>query len=903
MSPAAARPSARNRSVAVVFILALVLLGIFALGRLPVDLPPSSDAPRLNIRIAAPGLTAPVIEKNFTLPLETVLAGIPNVASIASVTFSGSVSLDLFLIHRGDIDAAQQDVMSRLERVRASWPTSIDPPSITLIDNSSAILELNLTSKAHDSLALRDWAETELARRLRELSGVAMVDITGGTVREILVMPDQRRLAGYGLSFEDLLQVIRKNPEVDSRVSRLPVKKRSRREPVLSGSLAAMAAVPVVLPDGESIRLSEVSGLVLNEPANPAPMRVNGVEAVKVTVHKQTQAALSDVVERVRAHVDWMRANRLIPEGIEIPSVSGRLDEARQPLKKMAYAFLIGFILVLSAAQLQGGRARRTLILGVITVASLQGVFIAMALSGTALDVMALGSLVLGTGLFGSSVMLMFEEAARPAQVSVNGISPVIVAFIVLVAALLPVWFAGDELSALYRGFVAVFSTAWLLAALLAWWLVPMFDTRRRGRKTKWNTPIRHAMARMRHGYDGMLRRLLQRAVPGLVVAAVTMAAAGSVLVAKILEAPAQKVSSGHELSLRIQGPEYTRLLTLADDIVRRLESLPELHQARHSGQTVREELMLRLDEDRARDTGVDMVMAGKALAIATTGIPAGSFRDADHHYNVRVQLPPEDSSAVATGKILLLGELEDRPAVHLRDVATLERIVVPTQILHRNGEPVIEVFVRVASEWSLEEGRKKAKATLEGLKFPSGYRFFFGQQLEIMPENRGLMTLGVSVLLIMFAATGFYRSLRLGLLVTLAAGVTLVGTGAIVLSFGMALTSPVRLGALLLLGIAAGHASALVSRCEASSRDLPLLRRLKQAARNQFDPIMIMVLTAILGMVSLMWVNGSAAVLHTLIIVLVSGLMVSLLVNLLLTPLLYWVFARKEQIPPPPRL
>src|SRR3990167_3745695 len=106
-------------------------------------------------------------------------------------------------------------------------------------------MEFNLTSRTHDPLALRDWVETGFAKRLRELPGVATVEITGGTVREILVMPDQRRLAGYGLSFEDLLQAIRKNPEVDSRVSQSPVKKRTRREPMLSGSLAAVAAVPV----------------------------------------------------------------------------------------------------------------------------------------------------------------------------------------------------------------------------------------------------------------------------------------------------------------------------------------------------------------------------------------------------------------------------------------------------------------------------------------------------------------------------------------------------------------------------------------------------------------------------------------------------------------------------------
>jgi len=903
MSPAAARPSARYRSAIVVFVLAFVLLGFFALGRLPIDLPPSRDAPRLNIRLSMPGLTAPVIEQKLTLPLEAVLAGVPGAVAMESVTTSGSASIDLHLNRRRDIDAVQRDVMSRLERVRTSWPASIDPPSVTLTDNSSASMEFNLTSRTHDPLALRDWVETGFAKRLRELPGVATVEITGGTVREILVMPDQRRLAGYGLSFEDLLQAIRKNPEVDSRVSQSPVKKRTRREPMLSGSLAAVAAVPVVLPGGESIRLSEVARLTLAHESTSTPLRVDGAEAVKVTVHRQAQAALSDVVGRVRSHVDWMHANRLIPDGIEVQSLSGQFDEARRPLRNMTYALLIGFVLILSTTHLLWGRGRRTLMLGVITVASLQGVFIAMALSGMALDVMTLGGLVLGTGLFGGSVMLMFEETTRSARAPANSVSPVITAAVVLVAALVPAWLVGGELSALYREFIAVFAGAWLLAALLAWWLVPMFDTRRRGGKARWNAAVSHAMARLRYSYDGLLHRLQQRTVLGLAVASVTMVVLGSVLFVKIREAPAQNGPPGQELVLRIQGPDGAGLLALANDITQRLGSLTGLRQVSHSAQISQEELTLRMDEERARELGVDIAAAGKALAIALTGIPAGNFRDADHRYNVRLRLPPEDSGSVATGKILLLGELENRPAVHLRDVATLERVVVPAQIRHHNGKPVIEVTARIASESSPDQAMKKVNATLDAMKWPSGYQLFFGRRGATAPEKRGLIAPGISVLLIMTMATWLYRSLRLGLLITLTSGVTLIGTGAVLLSFGMPLSPPVWLGALLLLGISAGHATVLVAQCEAQLPGLPLWRRLKQAARYQFGPLFAMVLTAILGMLSLIWINGSASVLHTLIIFLATGLLVSLLVNLLLTPLLYWLVSRQEQTPLPQRL
>lgn len=904
MTSAAARPSARYRSTIVVFLLALVLLGFFALGRLPVDLPPSRDVSHLNIRVSAPGLTATLIEEILLAPVEAALAGLPAVAAMEALASSGSASIDLRLSHRRDIDMVQREVMARLERARDSWPASIDPPAIMLSDYSSASMEFNLQSRTHDPLALRDWAEAEFARRLRELRGVAAVDIQGGSAREILVMPDQRRLAGYGLSFEDLLQVIRKNPEVTSRVSETRMKKRSRREPILSGSLAALAAIPVVLPDGESIRLSEVARLTLSNDATAAVQsRAEGTEAVRVTVHRQGQAALSEVVEQVRAHVDWMRANRLIPESIEVQSLPGNLDAALQPLRMMVFAFVTSLILVLSAAHLLWGRGRRTLMLGVITVVSLQGAFIVMALSGMALDVMTLGGLVLGTGLFGGSVMLMFAGIDRPVREPADSASPVIMSAVILVAALIPVWFVGGELSALFSEFVVVFATAWLLAALLAWWLVPMFDARRRrGGQARWNAAVSHAMAVMRHSYDGLLRRLLPRAVLWLAVVSVLIVVMGIFAIGKIREAPAHLGSPGQDLVLRIEGPHGAGLLALANETTQRLRTLPELRQVGHSAQASREEWMLSMDAERAHMAGVDIGVAGKALAIATTGITAGSFRDADHHYNVRMRLPPEDSDSVAAGKILLLGELEDRPAVHLRDVATLVRAVVPAQILHFNGKPVIEITARIASESSSHLVMEKVNAILDGTKLPSGYQVFFGRHTEVAPESRGMMALGISALLVMVLATWNYRSLRLGLLIMLSAGITLVATGAVLLTFGLPLSPPVWLGALLLLGLAAGNANALVARCEGASPDATLSASLKQATRDQFLTIFAMVLAAILGMLSLMWINGSVAVLHTLIIFLIGGLLFSLLINLLLTPLLYWLIARKEQYPAPSR-
>lgn len=898
MPPAAARPTARYRSVIVVLILALLLLGFFALGRLPVDLPPSPGTQRLNIRISAPGLTAPVIEEKLTRQFESALAGIPGVTAMDSVTTAGGASVDLNVNPHRDVIAVQREAISSLISVSPLLPESLETPSIMLSDASSICVEFTVSSRTLDSLALRDWVEAEFAKRLRELAGVATVDLQGGTVREILVLPDQRRLAGYGLSFEDLLQAIRKNPEAAPRNLHPPGKSRSRREPVQTGNLASVAAVPVVLPDGESIRLSEVARLALTHQL-PAPLPdVDGQASVKVTVHKQAQAALSEVVERVRSHVDWMRANRLIPDDIALHDVSGKFDETRPLLRKIGFAFLGGFMLILFAVYLFWGIARRTVIFGVIVAVSLQGVFVVMALTGTALDVMTLGGLAMGMGLIGGSVLMMYEHQSRPAS-SPGRFNPVVAPSIFMMAALIPVFMDDGELGVLFRKFALFFGAAWLFAAWLAGWLVPIFDVRNPRRSGEpWQAAVGHVMARWRQSYDGLLRQLLRRAALTLSVAAAAIILLTTMLLVQNRETPVLVERPGHDVVLRVLGRDYAGLVTLADEITFSLGQMTELSQVIHAGQVSHEEIALNLDEERARELGVDMVMAGKALAVATSGIPAGSFRDAEHRYNVRMQLPPEDSGSVAKGKILLLGELENRPAVHLRDVASLERVVVPTRLLHHNGMPMIEISIRTNNGLMSEPVKRKVLEAIAKLNIPSGYKIIFGRHGDAPERHRDLITPGLSVLMIFGAAWLFYRSLQLALTILFTACATLVFTVATLPLFGLALSPPVWVGMILLLGLSAGHTAMLTSCLVAQPTNVSLLRQVRQASRQQFRLWLAVVVAGILGMLSLMWVNGGISGLHIIVVVLSVSLVFSLLVHLLLAPPMYWLFSRMEQIP-----
>ncbi|MHB8535156.1 MAG: efflux RND transporter permease subunit [Sulfuricaulis sp.] len=894
MPPAAARPAAAYRLLCVLSTLTILLLGFLALGRLPVDILPARDAPHLRVQVAVPGLSAPVIDAKIARPLETALTGAAGVTAVESVITPGRATVNLYLQNPTKLDAARQDVIARLDHVRPTWPSSIDAPVVSVVDSSSDVMEFALTSKQQDMLALRDWADNVFANKLHELPGVADVRVEGGELREILVSPDQRRLAGYGLSFGDVLQAVRKTPEADAGTRAPPIKGRARREPIQSGNAAAVAAMPVALPSGESIPLSEVTRITLRQEASPGSFHFENEPAVKVIVRKLPSAALSDVVERIHAHIEWMRANRLVPDGIEIHALSHRIDQARKTVRQIAVALIGGVLLALIVAFLTWGEGRRTLILGAIVVTSLQAVFIAMASLKLALDVVTLGGLAFGAGLFGAGAILVFGNKARYARGDAASLRPIMAAAIAVPLAPVPILFIGGEIGASFQEFVPVFCGAWLVSVLLALLLVPAFDARvRRHEKSSWKAPIARAISRAHPFYSGLLRYILRRPA---VVSILALLFAGGVTYLFLHQPqgfPPADIRDAGDIVLRIQGPDSERLARLGNDITQRLRAVPQLRDVKNSAQARSVQLVPDMDADRASALGIDVADVGQALAIALDGIPAGSFRDAEHQYDIRVQLPPEDTvNDAALGKILLLGELSDRPAVRLRDVATLARIDTPDRILRFDGMPMIELSAALANGAVSSQTMTRLRALFDRYTLPAGYRFFYGGigKAAEQSQSQGLTALGWSLLLLFIAQVLAQASLLKATLVTFTAYFALTGVGAAVLIFGMPLTPSVWMGALITVGIAAAYAAVLAAPMTAARTSIA------RAVRHRFRPLLVVTLLALAGMMPLLWVDRGATLLFPLVVIGATGVVFSLVASLLLLPALYILSARKEQ-------
>lgn len=509
--------------------LTVVVLGGFALGRLSVDLLPHLIYPQVRVRILDPGVSAAIMEHQVTRQLEEQLAITEDATRVESETAEGSSSVDLHFDYGKDIDAALRDASTRLDRAKRFLPETISPPIIYKMDPSQIpVMEFVISSGLRDTQALRQWVDDVFSKRFLNLPGVAAIEVGGGVEREIHVLPDQRRLAGLGLSVEDIVQAIQRgNEDVPAGRLRFSGQEYGGRAAGRLGSVGAIAALPIRLPGGDRVTLSEIARIIDTHEDERLRIRLNGEGGVKMSVQKQPTANTVDVATRVHARLAWLKANHLVPEDIKLSIVSDQAIYVRRSLTNAALAALSGALLAMLVVYLFLGNIRATLIIGSAIPISVMVSFVIMGMGGLSLNIMTLGGLALGVGMLIDNTIVMLENIARHRQQSPEraGVesaedaaaevtSAVVAATSTNLAAVLPFLFVSGLIGLLFRELIFTISAAIIASLVVALTLVPTLAARIRAeRASRIHDVVTGALSRLQQFYTDRLALVLARPV------------------------------------------------------------------------------------------------------------------------------------------------------------------------------------------------------------------------------------------------------------------------------------------------------------------------------------------------------------------------------------------------------
>jgi multidrug efflux pump len=466
--------------------IAVLLCGLLGYLRLPVSALPQVDFPTIEVSTQLPGANPDTIASLVTAPLERQFGQIPALSTMTSQSSFGLSRITLQFELDRDIDAAAQDVQSAINAAASTLPRNLPyPPTYAKVNPAdSPILTLALSS---DTLMLRgmsDLADTLIAPRLSEVTGVGHVSIEGGIRPAVRIQADLARLASYKIGLEDLRSAIAAANFAGSKGS-LDGAQQSYTISANDQLDVADAYRNVVVANrgGTNVLLRDVADVVDGLENARVGGWYQGKPAVILDVQRQPGANVVKTVDLIKAELPRLR--RAVPNGVDLRVVHDRTETIRASIREVELTLIISAILVVLVVLLFLRTVRATIIAAVALPLSIIATFAVMWLAGFSLDNLSLMALTIGTGFIVDDAIVMIENIVRnieageqPLAAALRGAREIGFTVISLTASLIavfiPLLFMTGIVGRMFREFALTLSVAVLMSAAVSLTLTPM---------------------------------------------------------------------------------------------------------------------------------------------------------------------------------------------------------------------------------------------------------------------------------------------------------------------------------------------------------------------------------------------------------------------------------------------
>jgi len=466
--------------------IAVMLGGALGYWWLPVSALPQVDFPTIQVTTQLPGASPDTIASLVTAPLERQFGQIPALQTMTSASSFGISQVTLQFDLNRDIDAAAQDVQSAINAAGSTLPRNLPyPPLYSKVNPADApIITLALTSQTIDLRTLSDLADTIMAPRLSEVTGVGHVSVQGGIRPAIRIQADLSRLASYGIALEDLRTAI-VSANVAGAKGSLDGAHQSYTIAANDQITAAATykSVVVAFRNGAPVRISDVADVVDALENSKVGASYKGMPAVVVDVQRQPGANVIDTVTRVRAELPRLR--RAMPASGTLTIVNDRTTTIRASIHDVQFTLMLSVVLVVLVVLIFLRTVRATIIAGVALPLSLIATFGVMWFAGFSLDNLSLMALTIGTGFVVDDAIVMIENIVRhmengekPLDAALRGASEigftVISLTLSLIAVFIPLLFMTGLVGRMFREFALTLTIAVVASAVVSLTLTPM---------------------------------------------------------------------------------------------------------------------------------------------------------------------------------------------------------------------------------------------------------------------------------------------------------------------------------------------------------------------------------------------------------------------------------------------
>jgi len=488
MSPS--RPFILRPVATSLLMAALFLAGGVSYFQLPISALPEVDYPTIQVLTFYPGASPDVVASAVTAPLERQFGQVAGLGQMTS-TSAGGVSVIVMQFQLSlDIGVAEQEVQAAINAGQSYLPANLPTPPIYSKSNpaDAPVLTLALTSNEMELSKVEDLADTRLAPKISQITGVGLVSISGGEKPAVRIQANPTSLASYGINLEDLRNALTgtslnsakgsfDGPSQDYTIN-------ANDQLLTSGDYKS---VVVAYRDGAPVMLTQVARVIDGVENSKLAAWVNYTPAVILNIQRQPGANTIQVVESIEKLLPQLETT--LPKVVHIQIVTDRTTAIRASVKDVEFELMLTIALVVMVIFLFLRSLSATIIPSIAVPLSLVGTFGVMYLAGYSLDNLSMMALTISTGFVVDDAIVMIEnisryieEGEKPLEAALKGAEQIgftILSLTVsLIAVLIPLLFMGDVAGRLFREFAVTLAVTIVLSAFVSLTLTPMMSAR-----------------------------------------------------------------------------------------------------------------------------------------------------------------------------------------------------------------------------------------------------------------------------------------------------------------------------------------------------------------------------------------------------------------------------------------
>ena len=580
--------SLRRPVTAVMFFVSMVVIGLIASTRLPLEQFPEVNVPFLMLNFPYPGSTPQEVERSITRPAEEALSTLPGIHEMNSTSRSeGADVMIRFKDWDRDIDITASEARDRIDAIRSELPDDLQRYFVQNFSPSDQpILRIRFSSD-RDLRKEYDLLERQVQRPIERVPGVARVEISGASPNEIEISIDPARLGAHNINLNELANRLRGINFSVSAGSIDEGRRRLRVQPV--GEIRDLGELRDLVVNEQGLRLSDIATVVLKPQRQGFGRRLDGRPAVGLDIYREQSANLVEVARLVLTEIERVKAE---PElrGIQVLVFDNQAESVTDSIKELIKAGVIGSSLSLLVLFYFLRHWPSTLMVTLAIPVCIVMTLGAMYFFGITLNILSMMGLLLGIGMLVDNAVVVVESIYQyrekypdsPMRCAIEGTRAVQVAIsagtLSSIIVFLPNLVGKTNMISIYLSQVALTITIALLCSwLIAVSLIPMISARLRTPPAITNE---HGfIPGLSRRYGGLLRWSLEHRGKSLL--AILLIVAVSLVPAKLTKFDMFGEDPGLEMGLYLNWKGAYSLEQMSDEVAK-VESHLEANRKRY---------------------------------------------------------------------------------------------------------------------------------------------------------------------------------------------------------------------------------------------------------------------------------------------------------------------------------